>query len=98
MTASTETKEARREKLIIVGAGGEWEKSAHMAAKIAAMGNFDIQIVSPASAKQMQLIPDDSIVPVRNLIPKMFQYYPHDQVQPNRKQRRLEAKKNRKKH
>lgn len=99
MTASTETKENKREKLIIVGAGGEWEKSAHLAAQIAAMGkDFDVEIVSPASAKQMQLIPNDSIVPVRNLIPKMLQYYPHDQVQPNRKQRRLEAKKNRRKH
>lgn len=84
----------KREKLMIVSTGGDYGKTAQIAAEIAAR-NFEVEIVSPQRAKEMQLVPNDSIVPVRNIIPKMFQYYPHDQVQPNRKQRRLEAKKNR---
>lgn len=94
MTGETENK--RKPQILVVGSGGS-VGIAMEAARLIAEKNYDVQIISPRSAKLMGMKPHDEIIELPHIIPKTLQYYPHAEVEPNRRTRRKQARKNKRK-
>jgi hypothetical protein len=87
------TKSDKPIKLLIVDAV---DNSAGLSyAKLLANRKYEVTVITPRQAKQYpSLKPNDQIVPWLNVIPETHVYFPHAAVEPNRRQRRKNLRKN----
>jgi hypothetical protein len=84
-------------RVLLVGSGGDFNYSNEIAGLLAHK-NFDVQIISAREAKEFtSLKPNNDLIEVPYVIPKLLQYYPHSSVEPNRRERRKQERKNKRK-
>ncbi len=94
--------EPEKVKIMVVGAGAEYEKSSHAIAKfVLEMKDKNIQVsianASKDDVRNLKMVANDSIIPIPNIIPQTYQFYPLSEVPKPRRERRADERKAKKK-